>query len=245
MLELQLVPVVMAGDTEKLLLKVASSLTDDVVWMNLAQDHKFDRASDIINASGGSKATVGLYGLNSELVVQDEIQRSQGVLRSGLLSGQTKSERIIGYGPTVSWTPQYESPDLQIVVLARNQNGLWGIAKRSTPVMDLRPAIWAKPLVNVEVESGSDFGAAEGPWTLVKHVHSVQNLLSRLSFQATAGQQILIDLRSTPFSEAHAHADGSVAYGDGRSSFVAVQCHPIATCMEDAWSLWLLLRRRA
>ena len=45
--------------------------------------------------------------------------------RSGLLSGQTKSERIIGYGPQVSWTPQCESPDVQIVVLARNQNGLW------------------------------------------------------------------------------------------------------------------------
>ena len=234
-------PVVMAGDTVKLQVEspAEAALTDDVVWIELgSRPVSSIEPSDIINASGGSKATVGLLAWTElrELVVQDELQRSQGVLRSGLLSGQTKSERIIGYGPTVSWTPQYESPDLQIVVLARNQNGLWGIAKRSTPVMDLRPAIWAKPLVNVEIESGSDFEAAEGPWTLVKHVHSVQNLLERLSFQATVGQQISIDLRSTPFSEAHVPMQMvQVAYGDGESSsFVAGS---IPNRLQHAWKM--------
>ena len=161
-------PVVMAGDTVQLQVEspAEAALTDDVVWIELgSRPISSIEPSDIINASGGSKATVGLLAWTElrELVVQDELQRSQGIMRSGLLSGQTKSERIIGYGPQVSWTPQCESPDVQIVVLARNQNGLWGIAKRPTPVIDLRPAVWAKPLVNVEITSGSDFGPSEDP----------------------------------------------------------------------------------
>ena len=221
-------PVVMAGDTVQLQVEspAEAALTDDVVWIELGSKPTSSiEPSDIINASGGSKATVGLLAWTElrELVVQDELQRSKGMMGSGLLSGQTKSERIIGYGPKVSWTPQSESPDVQIVVLARNQNGLWGIAKRPTPVIDLRPAVWAKPLVHVEIASGSDFASTEEPWTLAKHVQSVQNFLDLLTFQPTAGQQVSIDLPSTPFSEAHVPIQMiQVAYGDGgSSSFVA------------------------
>jgi len=221
-------PVVMAGDTVQLQVEspAEAALTDDVVWIELgSRPISSIEPSDIINASGGSKATLGLLAWTElrELVVQDELQRSQGMMKSGLLSGQTKSERIIGYGPQVSWTPQCESPDVQIVVLARNQNGFWGIAKRPTPVIDLRPAVWAKPLVNVEIASGSDFGASEGTWTLAKHIQSVQNLLNLLTFQPTAGQQVSIDLPFTPFSEAHVPIEMiQIMYGDGgSSSFVA------------------------
>ena len=65
------------------------------------------------------------------------------------------------------------------------------------------------------------------------------NILERLSFQATVGQQISIDLRSTPFSEAHVPMQMvQVAYGDGEAIICRrFNAKSLATCVEDAWSL--------
>ena len=128
---------------------VESDLTD-VVWMELGGRNTSGlQAKNVLNPPEGSSTAKGLMAwLRLRDLVQDDQnrhgdfkKRSQREMGATILNGRFDEERIIGSGQSIAWSPKVESPEIGIVALARNQNGLWGIVKRSVAVIDLRPAV--------------------------------------------------------------------------------------------------------
>ncbi len=224
-------PVVLAGDEVKLSVEspIEADLTD-IVWVELAAaSTKETEAADVLAANGGSTPALGLIAWTRlrDLVVDEKTGVRPGA-PSGvyghtgsrhhvdMLSGGVWNERIIGTGTEVQWIPQIESPDTQVVVLARNSAGLWGIAKRAVPVIDLRPGIWARPQANIVFGAPLADSASTLDWSRVNQIAVVQGILHNMSFIGTEGQPLKIELCSTPFSEAHVPLrEIRVDYGDG------------------------------
>ena len=231
----------MAGDTVQLQVEspAEAALTDDVVWIELGSNPISSiEPSDIINASGGSKATVGLLAWTElrELVVQDELQRSKGIW--DLDCFQVKP-RVSGLLVTDLRCPGLHNMNLPMSRLSCSRGikmacGASPSVQRLSSISD--PLSGQKPLVYVEIESGSDFASTEEPTTLAKHVQSVQNILDLLTFQANSRSASAIDLRSTPFSEAHVPIQMiQVAYGDGGSSSFVAGSMP--NRLQHAWKM--------
>ena len=226
-------PVVLAGDTVTLKVEspVESSLTD-IAWIELAgASPSAVEGSHVESAVGGSTNVMGLIAwarLRDLVVAEKSGSRGSnsgviygdigGPANPDMLAGGYLNERIIGTGTSITWTPRIESPDTVIVVLARNRNGLWGLAQRDVPVMDLRPGIWPRPLAHIDFNRTIVSDATNLAWTRIGQISVVAGILSNMTFLAVEDDPIRINICTTPFSEAHVPPKSiDVDFGDGQS----------------------------
>ncbi len=220
-------PVVLAGDSVMLSLEspVESDLTD-VVWMELGGRNTSGlQAENVLNPPKGSSTAKGLMAwLQLRDLVQDDQnrngdfrKRSQREMGATILNGRFDEERIIGFGKSIAWSPKVESPEIGIVALARNQNGLWGIVKRSVAVIDLRPAVWALPQTDVEIPPQSlERLSDQSGWAEAGTVELVSDILKEVQFTVPTGSPVDISLRTSPLSEAQMPVKQTlVDFGDG------------------------------
>ena len=220
-------PVVLAGDSVILSLEspVESDLTD-VVWMELGGRNTSGlQAKNVLNPPEGSSTAKGLMAwLRLRDLVQDDQnrhgdfkKRSQREMGATILNGRFDEERIIGSGQSIAWSPKVESPEIGIVALARNQNGLWGIVKRSVAVIDLRPAVWALPQTDVEIPPQSlERLSDQSGWAEAGTVELVSDILKEIQFTVPTGSPVDISLHTSPLSEAQMPVKQTlVDFGDG------------------------------
>jgi len=224
-------PVVLAGDTVALTVEspIESELTD-IVWIELAgASTERVETQDILDSTGGSTPYFGLIAWAEirDMVVAEKTGWRPGAPRgfygtigsdnrAEMLAGGYLNERVIGTGSSIEWTPQIESPNANIVVLARNKSGLWGIAKRHVPVIDLRPAAWARPYANIRYHKATAHEAAQLDWSHVNQVALVAGILGNMTFLGIEDRSMKIEICTTPFSEAHMPARSlHIDYGDG------------------------------
>lgn len=220
-------PVVLAGDVVYLTLEspIESELTD-IVWIELGgRDTDTLSAENIINPPTGSTSAKGLMAwLELRRLIKSDWEgnkasapTTQRGMQQSVLNGRFDEERIVGFGSQITWSPRVESPEIGLVALARNQEGLWGIVKRSVAVIDLRPAVWAIPQADVEIDPVSLQKLNEqSSWSDSSTVELVSKILEEVKFQVPTATPVNISLRTSPLSEAQMPLEQTVVdFGDG------------------------------
>jgi hypothetical protein len=137
--------------------------------------------------------------------------------RSNLLEGASTPSMVLGRGPSISWQPQFESPNVRLGALVRNPSGFWGFAERAIAVVDLRPGVWLMPALPVSEASAAEAkSAAEAVGTSPINIYRTHRVLGALTYLAKVGAPVAFDMRSDEYRDACLPLDSvTVDFGDG------------------------------
>ena len=203
---------VYAGDTVTLTCEGGG---DQTIWFTFGSSGRLSGENYRAVPSANSNAT----GLPAWFRLRSIVEQAANG-RTSLLEEPRMEPVLLGVGRTLSWKPEFETPEARIAVLTRAANGFWGFAERSIAVADLRPPLWMMPDLPVDADSrGVAASAALGVSPSPDNIYRTYEILSEMTYVATVGSPFTVDLRMDEYRDASLPlATVELDFGDGTAA---------------------------
>lgn len=179
----------------------------------------FDSAAEVgpDTFSATPSRLVTMPGLPSVFDLRKRVEGTLGP-RESLFDPPQGPSRVIGRGKSVNWRPEYESPQVAVVLLGFDRTGQWSLASRTLQVVDARPAIWCKPIAALQYGALADY-QPRFPYGSVPRpldIYAIQDVLAQATFSAVAGRPMQVTVHQTDYRDAqNPPVEVSIDWGDG------------------------------
>ncbi|MBU3729162.1 MAG: hypothetical protein FGM37_07950 [Phycisphaerales bacterium] len=156
-------------------------------------------------------------GIPSVLDLRRRIESTLGP-RDSLFDPPQGPSRVIGRGKSVDWRPEYESPQVTLVILGFDRAGQWSLASRTLQVIDPRPAIWCKPDAALQYGALADY-QPRFPYGSIPRpldIYAIKDVLEQATFSAVAGSPMPVTVHQTDYRDAqNPPVEVLIDWGDG------------------------------